>query len=146
MILVIEADKVSFCLSKLDALECLSSSLSIEGMDHKNMSGVENHDLFQGILNPFSSDACNWLLESVAHQLELDVKLNMALRYISSYLRNHPRWPSINLSKSRKVISSDYVAYQDEEFQQLKLDLGMIISMFDRKFSLRPVGLANMVI
>ncbi|XP_009410819.2 uncharacterized protein LOC103992724 isoform X1 [Musa acuminata AAA Group] len=140
------ASALNRCGIPLDALECLSSSLSIEGMDHKNMSGVENHDLFQGILNPFSSDACNWLLESVAHQLELDVKLNMALRYISSYLRNHPRWPSINLSKFRKVISSDYVAYQDEEFQQLKLDLGMIISMFDRKFSLRPVGLANMVL
>ncbi|WOK91366.1 hypothetical protein Cni_G00057 [Canna indica] len=133
------------CGLPLEALECLSSSLSIEGKDLKKMSGVENHDIFHGLFNPFSSDACNWLLENVAHQLELHTKLNMASRYISSFLRNHPGCLSINLSKSREVISCDYVDHQYEELGQLKRDISIIISLFDRKFSLETVGLVNKI-
>lgn len=109
------------------------------------MSTGGPHDIFYKILSPFTGDACNWVLDNVSHQLEVNTKTNIALYYIDSFLRNHPVWLSHNLLKSREVIGCHYVYHQEEDLGQMKQDLQMILSMFERKFLLKSVDIFNLV-
>lgn len=129
-------------------MECLSSSLIIEGKDRGSSIDIASHKIFHGILNPFSGGSCNWLLGDVALELESSVKLNMALQYISKVLRDHPRWPLSNLvSSSEMIIDKDHDSYQDEtQTGEFKRYLNKLLFMFEQKFLLNSVDLANMVI
>lgn len=130
---------------KLEALSCLSYSLSSDGKDQKNVSTAGPHDIFHQILSPFTGDGCNWVLDNVSHQLEVNTKTNIALYYIDSFLRNHRVWSSHSLSKSREVISCHYVYLQEEDLSQMKQDLQMLLSMIERKFLLKSVDIFNLV-
>ncbi|XP_017699904.2 uncharacterized protein LOC103713736 isoform X2 [Phoenix dactylifera] len=145
---LLAAKALDRCGLPLEALECLSSSLIIEGKDRGSLIDIASHKIFHGILNPFSSGACNWLLGDVALELESNVKLNMALQYISKVLRDHPRWPLSNLVSSREmIIYKKHDTYQDEtQTGELKHYLNRLLFTFEQKFSSNSVDLANMIL
>ncbi|XP_042377288.1 uncharacterized protein LOC121970563 isoform X1 [Zingiber officinale] len=140
------ASALNRCGVPLEALSCLSYSLSSDGKDQKNVSTAGPHDIFHQILSPFTGDGCNWVLDNVSHQLEVNTKTNIALYYIDSFLRNHRVWSSHSLSKSREVISCHYVYLQEEDLSQMKQDLQMLLSMIERKFLLKSVDIFNLVL
>lgn len=135
------------CGLPLEALESLSSSCSIECKDQGNLLDIGNHKIFHGILNPFSSGACNWLLGAVASDLESNAKLNLAMQYISKLLKDHPSWPHTISSSSGEFIIHEYDTDHDEhKIGECKRNLNTIMSMFEQKYSLKMFDLANMTL
>ncbi|KAF6136184.1 hypothetical protein GIB67_001593 [Kingdonia uniflora] len=126
----------------LEALECLSSSFSnIEGKDEASISEIRNHGYLHGMLNVFPENASNWISGDVALQLESNTKLNLALRYISTLIMEHPSWSNPMLESCEPFICSREYEDSLENFQQ-KLKAGLITS--EQKYSLNSVDLINM--
>ncbi|XP_072962625.1 uncharacterized protein [Typha angustifolia] len=124
----------------LEALECLSSSLSIDTKDQGSSLHVGDQ-IFHKILNPFPGAAPNWLSRDVAANFELNAKLNMASEYMSHLLIGHPQWPDVGLT--REVSHKEH---DDLQIGGLKHDVEIAISVLRKKFSLKLLDLAGMIL
>ena len=70
----------------------------------------------------------------------------MAMQYISKLLKEHPSWPLNDIAYSQKLIFHENDAYEDEkQVCECIHKLDMTISTFERKYLLKSVDLANMV-
>ncbi|XP_073006882.1 uncharacterized protein [Typha latifolia] len=124
----------------LEALECLSSTLSIDTKDQGSSLHVGDQ-IFHKMLNPFPGAAPNWLSRDVAANFELNAKLNMASEYVSHLLIGHPQWPDVGLT--REVSHKEH---DDFQIGGLKHDVEIAISVLRKKFSLKLLDLAGMIL
>ena len=133
---------------KVEALECLSSSLSILGsMNKGNISSAGNSDILHGILKLSSRDSSNWLSDDVAFHLEYYAKLDLGLKHLSKLTREHPSWEDIVVGSTGAHICSG--EYENNQF------LGLVDSFrhkfytelghYEQKFSLLPLSLIRKV-
>ncbi|OVA14729.1 WD40 repeat [Macleaya cordata] len=130
------------CGLPLEALECLSSSSSIlEGMDQGSISDIGKHGILHGVLNTPLNHASNWLSGEVALHLESNIKVDLAVQYISKLIMEHPSWQETMLTCDES--ETDKYKLSIEMFQH-KLNLGLTI--FERKYVLKPIDLVNMIL
>jgi hypothetical protein len=93
------------------------------------------------MLNPFSVSK-NWLSSSVISDMESNLKVTMASKYLSRLVRNHLFCSQCNASLSTDKVLNDYTSHQIEE---LTRDVTAVISIFDRRFSLKFADIAQKV-
>lgn len=93
------------------------------------------------MLNP-ASPSKNWLSSSVISDIESNLKVTMASKYLSRLLRNHLFCSQCNASLSEDKVLNEYNSHQIEE---LTCDLTAVISIFDRRFSLKFSDIAEKV-
>lgn len=136
------------CGLPFEALECLTSSFGIEGKDKINLLGTGSHNIFHGLLDPFSSNgACNWLLGDVACHLESNAKLNIALQHITMLLHDHLNCPSADLVLSEKLtIHGCDIQKEELQIRKFKEKLNVVMSTFEQKYSLNPVDFSNKIL
>nr|CAB3473281.1 unnamed protein product [Digitaria exilis] len=118
------------CGLPLEALECLSTNSGIDGKESINSPDDGDHKIFDGMLNP-ASPSKNWLSSSVISDIESNLKVTMASKYLSRLLRNHLFCSQCNASLSEDKVLNEYNSHQIEE---LTCDLTAVISIFDRRF------------
>ncbi|RZC84702.1 hypothetical protein C5167_047491 [Papaver somniferum] len=130
------------CGLPLDALECLSSSSYIsEDVYQGSNSDIEKPGILPGVLKTPSNDSSNWLSADVALNLESNIKLDMAVQYISKLMMEHPSWQSTVLT------SSECETYKSElSVEKFQHNLNLILATFERKFLLNPADLINMIL
>lgn len=133
---------------KLEALECLSSSLNVLGNTNQgSISSSEHSNILHGILKPSARDSSSWLSDDVAFCLEYHAKIDLALKYFSKLIREHPSWEDIIVgSAGAHMCSKEYEHHHFvellESFQH-KFDTEML--QFEQKFSLLPLCLISKV-
>ncbi|KAI3971495.1 hypothetical protein MKX01_021555 [Papaver californicum] len=130
------------CGLPLDSLECLSSSSFIlEDMNQGSKSDIEKPGILPGVLKTSSHHSSNWLSGDVALHLESNIKLDMALQYISKLMKEHPSWQDTILT------SSECETYKSElPVEKFQHKLNLILATFERKFLLNPADLINMIL
>ncbi|KAL7203159.1 hypothetical protein ACSBR2_016465 [Camellia fascicularis] len=133
----------------IEALECLSSPLNmLGGSDQGSRSDIGKIEGLNKLLKPFPyNSSSNWISDDVAFHMETHAKLDLAMRYISKLLREHPSWPDTNMAPTEACKSSEYETQQFkillENFQH-KLMAGL--AYFEQKFCLIPLHLINMIV
>ncbi|KAK9279962.1 hypothetical protein L1049_013646 [Liquidambar formosana] len=143
------ATALNRCGLPLEGLEHLSSSLSILGStDQGSISDIGNIEILHGILKPSPSKSSNWLSSDVAIHLESHAKLDLAMKYFSKLMREHPSWPDTDVAcRGAHACSKEYELHQYkillEKFLH-KLHTGL--ANFELKFSLVPACLINMIL
>lgn len=125
---------------KIEALECLSTSLSMIGVsDQGSMSDIEKTEVLNKILMPFPYNSSrNWISGDVAFHMETHAKLDLSMQYISKLLREHPSWPD---SKCSEYGIQQYNTLLEIFHKKL---MGAF-SYLEQKFSLNTCHLINMV-
>lgn len=128
-------------------MECLSSSISTLGNTNQgNTFDIGHHGIQLGILVP-SRESSNWLSGDVAFHLECNAKLDLALRYFSKLIREHPSWADTNEKWAGASICSR--EYENDQYVELlesfrhKLYTGL--GQYEQKFSLVPICLVSKV-
>ncbi|KAK9035763.1 hypothetical protein V6N11_077793 [Hibiscus sabdariffa] len=141
------ATSLNRCGLPLEALECLSSSLSmLGGMDRENVSDFACSKTLPGILKPFIGGSSPWLLGDVASHLESYAKFDLALQHISKLMREHPSWPRTSKGSVRvNPRSEDYENQYDKLLENFQHKLRTGLAQFEHKFSLVPSHLVNMI-
>lgn len=141
------ATSLNRCGLPLEALECLSSSMSIlGGTDRENVSDIACSKTSLGILKPFIGDSSPWLLGDVSSHLESYAKLDFALQYISKLLSEHPCWPETSIgSVGVNTCSEDYENQYDKLLENFQHKLHTGLAQFEQKFSLVSSCLINMI-
>ncbi|KAJ8748468.1 hypothetical protein K2173_003364 [Erythroxylum novogranatense] len=120
------------CGLPLEALECLSSPLTITGaMDQGTGSSGDHHKHLPQVLRPSTSNISNWLSGDVAMHLDSHAKLELAVQYFSKVAMEHPDWPD-NMGYVQHS-SCSHGRTLKEEFQQ-KFFMGL--SKFEQKFTM----------
>lgn len=125
---------------KIEALECLSTSLSRIGVsDQGSMSDIEKTEVPNKMLMPFPYNSShNWISGDVSFHMETHAKLDLSMQYISKLLREHPSWPE---SKCSEYGIQQYNMLLENYYKKLMGTLAYL----ERKFSLNPCHLINMV-
>ncbi|XP_059651214.1 uncharacterized protein LOC132298889 [Cornus florida] len=147
--ILMSATALNRCGMPLEALDCLSSPLSIfGGSDQHNVSEIANHELLNEMLKPCpDSSSSNWISADVTFSMESDAKLDLAMKYVSKLWREHPSWPDTNMASTGACTFSESEIHQYkillENFQH-KLTSGL--AFFEQKFSLIPLHIINMII
>lgn len=131
---------------KLEALECLSSSMSTLG-NQGNVFDFEHSNILHGILFPAPRDSSNWLSGDVASHLECHAKLDLALQYFSKLIREHPCWANtIENSAGSYTCSREYEIDQHVELlRSFRHKLYTELGHYEQKFSLLPLSLISKV-
>ncbi|WVZ70093.1 hypothetical protein U9M48_018789 [Paspalum notatum var. saurae] len=129
------------CGLPLEALECLSTNSSIDGKDNISSPGDGGQRIFDGILNPFSASK-NWISSSVISNVESNLKVIMASAYLSSLMRKHPVCSQCNASLFE---DNALIEYKDHQIEKLTRDVTEVISIFDKRFSLKFADIAEKV-
>ncbi|KAK8452923.1 hypothetical protein SEVIR_5G198200v4 [Setaria viridis] len=130
------------CGLPLEALECLCTNSGIDDKESINIPAGGDHKIFDGMLNPFSVSK-NWLSSSVISDIVSNLKVTMASKYLSRLLRNHLFCSQCNASLSKDKVLNDYTSRQIEELTQ---DVTAVISIFDRRFSLKFADIAEKIL
>lgn len=133
---------------KLEALECLSSSVNVLGITNQgNISSFEPSNIPHGILKPYARDSSNWISEDVAFHLEHHAKIDLALKYFSKLIMEHPSWEDIIVGSAGSHVRLE--KYEHPQFLELlesfqhKFDTELV--QFEQKFSLLPICLISKV-
>ncbi|PON42363.1 WD repeat containing protein [Parasponia andersonii] len=146
--ILMTATALNRCGLSVEALECLSSSLSILGnMNHGNISSSGHSDILHGFLMP-SSDSSNWLSDDVAFHLDYCAKLDLALKHLSKLIREHPSWEDIIVGSigahkcSGKYENHQFLELLESFRHKFYLELGQ----YEQKFSLLPLSLIRKIL
>ncbi|TMW99714.1 hypothetical protein EJD97_002109 [Solanum chilense] len=142
--ILMRATALSRCGLPLEALECLSSSVSVTG-DSNRRSLPDNvdsgclHEMLSALLNETSS---NWLSLDVALQIDLHMRSDLSMHYMSKMLKRHPSWVDNDMTclQEQMCTVSENQEYKllIEAFQD---ELMTTIASFQLKFSLIPLHL-----
>ena len=115
--------------------------MGIDGKESINVPSGGDHKIFDGMLNPFSASK-NWLSSSVISDFESNLKITMASKYLSHLRRNHLFCSQCNASLSEDKVLNDY---DDHQIEELTRDVTAVMSVFDRRFSLKFADIAEKV-
>jgi len=131
---------------KLEALEYLSSSLSMPGTADQDSELGDNHDVLSNTLKPLPRKGSNWLSANVSMHLEFHIKLNLALCYLSKLIREHPSWLDTFSENNEEASDSDeYMMYYKKSVESFKQKLYSGLALFEQRFLLAPHCLIGMV-
>ncbi|CAL4956245.1 unnamed protein product [Urochloa decumbens] len=130
------------CGLPLEALECLSTNSGIDGKESINAPADGDCKIFDGMLNPFSASK-NWLSSYAISDIESNLKVTTASKYLSRLLRNHLLCSQCNASLCEDKVLYDYNSRQIEE---LTRDVTEVISILDRMFSLKFAGISEKIL
>ncbi|KAJ8573091.1 hypothetical protein K7X08_009602 [Anisodus acutangulus] len=129
---------------QLEALECLSSSVSVTG-DSNQRSVTDNvdseclHEMLNAMLNETSS---NWLSLDVDFQIDSHMRSDLSMQYTSKMLRRHPSWVDNDMTCLQEHM---YTVSENQEYKLLlevfQDELMTTIASFQLKFSLIPLHL-----
>ncbi|KAM7276220.1 hypothetical protein ACFE04_018086 [Oxalis oulophora] len=141
---VMTATVLGSCGLPLEALECLSSTLSMHGARDQESISDNRHSLsLSGILKPSSVDSSNWLSGDVASVLESHAKLNIALQYVSKLMMEHPSWPG---SFQTSPCYKDYeIHHYKKLFEDFRFKLYTELKQVDQKFFVPLDNIVHMV-
>ena len=119
----------------------------VGGGDQASCSGVDNSAVICGILRPSPMDSFPWLSADVALHLESCLKLELALRYFTKLVMEHPQW-SENVFGSLQACRCS----KDCEFHQYKKSRGNVlrklfggVSKIEQKFAVDSSCIITMV-
>ncbi|XP_052192792.1 uncharacterized protein LOC127801585 isoform X2 [Diospyros lotus] len=147
--ILITAIALKRCGFPIEALECISSPLSMWGVfDQGSISDFGEAEVLKTMLVPsLCTSPMNWISRDVAFHTEVHAKLDLAMHYISKLLREHPSWLDTNVSLADASKPSEYenqqYKIQLESFQQ-KLMAGL--EYLENKFSLIPCHVINRIV
>ncbi|KAJ1283904.1 hypothetical protein BS78_03G163200 [Paspalum vaginatum] len=130
------------CGLPLEALECISTNSTTDGKNNISSPGDGGQRIFDRILNPISASK-NWLSSSVVSDVESNLKVTMASKYLSSLLRKHPLCSQCIASLSEDNI---LIEYKDHQIEKLTRDVTEVISIFDKRFSLKFADIAEKIL
>ncbi|KAJ4825828.1 hypothetical protein Tsubulata_029099 [Turnera subulata] len=135
------------CGLPLEALECLSSAVTVLGVEERSISDADAQ-VIHGILKPLAFGSSNWLLGDVTSSLEFYAKLDLALQYFSKLTMEHPVWHEANVGSIRPgTCSEDWEIGHHEKFLQNfrdKLYLGL--AECEQKFSVVSSSVIQMIL
>ncbi|KAL5540048.1 hypothetical protein UlMin_042821 [Ulmus minor] len=147
--ILMTATALSRCGLPLEALECLSSSSKILGNTNQgNLLDVGHSDVLHEMLKPSSRDSSNWLSDDVAFCLESNAKSDLALKYFSKLIREHPSWEDIIVRAA--LVHTSTGKYENHQYVELlesfrhKFCTGL--GQYDQKFSLDPFFLISKIL
>ncbi|KAL2536324.1 transducin family protein/WD-40 repeat family protein [Forsythia ovata] len=146
---LMNATALSRCGLPLEALESLSSSVSLfGGSTQGSVMHSPNPELLTEMLKPFLNKcSSNWISDNVAFHIASHSKLDLAMHYMSNLLREHPSWAAINVafSGAPSCYESENRDFKRllEEFQN---SLSATIVYFQQRFSLISLDLINMMV
>ncbi|XP_062091370.1 uncharacterized protein LOC133797478 [Humulus lupulus] len=146
--ILMTATALNRCGLSVEALECLSSSLSVLGnMNQENTSSSSHSDILHGILKPFKNSS-NWLADDVAFRLENCAKLDLALKHLSKLTREHPSREEIVVrSAGAHMCSGKYDNHQFLELlESFRSKFYTELGQFEQKFSLLPLSLIRNIL
>lgn len=142
--ILMRATALSRCGLPLEALECLSSTVSITGDSNRrsvpdNMDSGCLHEMLSAMLNETSS---NWLSFDAAFEIDSHMRSDLSMQYMSKMLRRHPSWVDNDMTGLQEqmctVSENQEYTLLLEAFQD---DLASTIASFQLKFSLIPLHL-----
>ncbi|KAI3444391.1 hypothetical protein Pfo_001056 [Paulownia fortunei] len=139
----------SRCGLPLEALECLSSSVSLfGGPTHGSVMHSPTCNLPVEMVKPsVNKSSSNWISDEMACHIISHSKLYMAMQYISNLLREHP-----SCVDNDRPCFGEFVNHEvdSEGFEKLLKEfhdnLTAAIAYFQQKFSLVPGHLINMIV
>ncbi|CAN4111428.1 unnamed protein product [Withania somnifera] len=142
--ILMRATALSRCGLPLEALECLSSSVSVtRGSNQRSVTdNVDSgclHEMLSAMLNETSS---NWLSLDVAFHIDSHLRSDLSLQYMSKMLRRHPSWVDNDITCLQEQM---YTVSENQEYKLLleafQDELMTTIASFQLKFSLIPLHL-----
>ncbi|KAK9147239.1 hypothetical protein Scep_005996 [Stephania cephalantha] len=132
------------CGLPLEALECVPCSVgTFEGKDQGSILDDGTDGFLHEILK---ADNSNWLSGEVALYLESNLQLSLASQYISNLIKEHPSWPYLMLTSSRVFDTEDRTCHCRPSVENFQLKLKAGLTTFERKYSLSPALLMNMIL
>lgn len=136
-------------LNKLEALECLLSSVSIfGGSTDGSLTHDPTGDLPAELTKPsIYGNSSNWMSEETSFHIISYCKLYLALQYMSTLMKGHPSCLGNDRPSFKEAINLE-VDRQDFEklLKEFEDKLTETIAYFQQKFSLVPLHLITMVI
>lgn len=132
------------CGIPLEALEYFSSSPSMIGTaDQENELG----DVLSSTLKPLPGKSSNWLSADLSVHLEFQVKLNLALCYLSKLIREHPSWPdTFTESDGEASYTEECMIQYEKSNDSFKQKLYAGFDLFEQRFSLTPCYLISSIL
>ncbi|KAJ0637553.1 putative transcription factor WD40-like family [Helianthus annuus] len=129
---------LSRCGLPVEALECLSSSVSIFNVsEQKSVSDNSEIKILDARLNP-SAYSANWVSGDVAFHVLSHAKYSFAMQYVTNLLTEHPSWP-------QSVTPSSEIPY-NAVLSTFENKLNAALAYFEQKYSLTRYHLINMII
>lgn len=135
------------CGIPLEALEYISSSLSMLGTADQDNELGDRHDVLSSTLKPLPRKSSNWLSADVSVHLEFHVKLNLSLCYLSKLIREHPSWPDTFTEPDGEAsYSEEYLILYVKSNENFKQKLYTGLDLLEQKFLLTPCHLISMIL
>lgn len=137
------------CGLPLEALECLSSSVNIFGTSSQGRI-LDNGDI--GLQNEVSKlfpgvNTSNWTSGDIASCIDYHAKLDLAMQYFPSFLKEHPNWGHIGMEFFGE---STNLESENQEYKMLIEDfdqkLAAALLYLEKKFSLIPLHIINKIV
>uniref|UniRef100_I1NNX9 RAVE complex protein Rav1 C-terminal domain-containing protein n=1 Tax=Oryza glaberrima TaxID=4538 RepID=I1NNX9_ORYGL len=129
------------CGLPLEALEYLCCNSGIEGKDNTSLDGGDKKIVY-GILNPFHASS-NWLSASVVSDVESNLKITMASKYLSRMLRNQSLCSRCGLPLTKDKVLKEF---NSNHVNELSRDVKAALQVFDKKFSLQVADIAEKIL
>uniref|UniRef100_A0A0E0MXX2 RAVE complex protein Rav1 C-terminal domain-containing protein n=1 Tax=Oryza rufipogon TaxID=4529 RepID=A0A0E0MXX2_ORYRU len=129
------------CGLPLEALEYLCCNSGIEGKDNTSLDGGDKKIVY-GILNPFHASS-NWLSASVVSDVESNLKITMASKYLSRVLRNQSLCSRCSLPLTKDKVLQEF---NSNHVNELSRDVKAALQVFDKKFSLQVADIAEKIL
>ncbi|KAG8051653.1 hypothetical protein GUJ93_ZPchr0001g33135 [Zizania palustris] len=133
---------LNICGLPLEALEYLSSYSAIEGKDNTTSLDDEDKKIFYGILNPFHASS-NWLSSSVVSDVESNLKITLASKYLSHVLRNRSLCSQCSLPLTKDKVIKEF---NSDHIDALSCDVKAALSVFNKRFSLKVGDIAEKIL
>ncbi|KAK4411525.1 DmX-like protein 1 [Sesamum angolense] len=145
---LLSATSFGRCGLPLEALECLSSSVSLAGgTTHGKVMHSPTGNLVEMGKPLINQSSSNWISNELLCHIMSHCKLHLAMQYISNLLREHPsRVGTASFSIGEFInhdIDSEGLKKLLKEFQD---HLAAAIAYFQQKFSLLPCHLISMIV
>ncbi|KAD7117001.1 hypothetical protein E3N88_04269 [Mikania micrantha] len=126
------------CGLPVEALECLSSSVSIfSGSEQKAAIDNSETKILNERLNP-STSSSNWVSGDVALHVFSHAKYSFAMQYVTNMLTAHPSWPQ-NITPSSEIQYNTLLSDFENNFSAA-------LAYCEQKYSLTRYHLINMII
>ncbi|KAG0465578.1 hypothetical protein HPP92_019742 [Vanilla planifolia] len=135
----------------LEALDCFAAASTLQSSDEERSFDIENHTIFGKFMNLFNATSVapqTWLRGDFIYYLETNIKLRLAMQYISSLLQELPIWAS-KTPETLEQFLSPYNSLRDQEEHQIeefRKNLKVVLLTFERRYSLKLIDIANMVL
>lgn len=101
-----------------------------------------DHDVLQLPIPEIS----NWLSGSISCHLESQTKLQLALKYFSNLIKEHPNWPEKYLASGRAMISNENGFCQYERsLEAFSHKFYSGLRLVEQKFAICPSPLVDTV-